>query len=311
MINEKTNIHENFPLKEGNIYYGFKFIRYIYSDKHNNHLCEFECPRCGKTFITQLNNIQSGHTKSCGCLRTEKKKNRVYFVDDSDNKKYVKVFFFNYDGYFIVDFEDYFLIKNFCWSADKILNKKGEITRIISKATINKKIVSLSKFLMNPPNGMEVDHINGETNDFRRINLRICTKKQNLYNREIGQGSVYQKENGKYGIRNFSPVDTVDLEFDTFGESNDVLFHLQDEYMGNFAYRNSQKYAKENDSFEFAIKAIYGGTLQRIFELPQTHVANITLRNILRREKKGICSEGQSYFSLFDLIKKYKQGYFE
>lgn len=190
------------------------------------------------------------------------------------------------------------------------MNKKGEITRIVPKATIDKKTASLSKYLMNTPDDMEIDHISGETNDFRRSNLRICTKKQNLYNREIGQGTVYQKENNKYSICNFPPVNIIDLEFDTFGEAEDALIKLQNEYMGEFSYKNSQMIAKKNDSHEFSIIAVLGGTLQQIFELPQTHIANLILHNIIRREKKGIYSEEQAHFYLFDLIDKYKEGYF-
>ncbi len=42
--------------------------------------------------------------------------------------------------------------------------------------------VSLHRFLMNPPNGMEVDHINRDTLDNRRSNLRIVTHAENMKN---------------------------------------------------------------------------------------------------------------------------------
>jgi hypothetical protein len=40
----------------------------------------------------------------------------------------------------------------------------------------------LHRYLLNFPKDMEVDHINGNTLDNRRENLRICTSRQNTYN---------------------------------------------------------------------------------------------------------------------------------
>jgi hypothetical protein len=42
----------------------------------------------------------------------------------------------------------------------------------------------LHTFLMKPPKGKEVDHINGDSLDNRRKNLRICTHSENCQNRK-------------------------------------------------------------------------------------------------------------------------------
>lgn len=41
---------------------------------------------------------------------------------------------------------------------------------------------SVSRWIMQPPPGMVVDHISGDTLDNRRANLRVCTHAQNLAN---------------------------------------------------------------------------------------------------------------------------------
>lgn len=44
------------------------------------------------------------------------------------------------------------------------------------------RAILLHRSLLNPPAGMQVDHINGDKLDNRRSNIRICTKSQNAIN---------------------------------------------------------------------------------------------------------------------------------
>jgi len=50
--------------------------------------------------------------------------------------------------------------------------------------------VQLHRFLMDPPSDMVVDHINGDTLDNRRSNLRICTRIENFRNRKRSKNNT-------------------------------------------------------------------------------------------------------------------------
>ena len=66
----------------------------------------------------------------------------------------------------------------------------------------------LHVLLLDPPKGMEVDHINGTPTDCRRENLRIVTHKQNMQNLALRRdsttmcrGIVFDKRSKRYSAR--------------------------------------------------------------------------------------------------------------
>lgn len=65
----------------------------------------------------------------------------------------------------------------------------------------------MHRVIMDTPDGMETDHINGNGLDNRRSNLRICTLNQNHQNRKrylgtsIYKGVDYHKGTGKWRVR--------------------------------------------------------------------------------------------------------------
>lgn len=97
----------------------------------------------------------------------------------------------------IVDDEDYEILGNKNWYAEPkginvyVYRKLNQVEKSGRKT----RRISLHRFIMNAPDGMEVDHINGNGLDNRRENLRICTRSENAKNIRKHKGvhsSIYK-----------------------------------------------------------------------------------------------------------------------
>lgn len=90
-------------------------------------------------------------------------------------------------GHFaIIDDEDYESVEKFKWRYSPSFCSgyaiRGQHVGFEDGKQVSKTI-SMHRFIMNAPEGMEVDHINGNGLDNRRCNLRIATRSQNKWNR--------------------------------------------------------------------------------------------------------------------------------
>ncbi len=97
--------------------------------------------------------------------------------------------------YALVDNEDYELLSSFNWQATQSSNNKTFYARRNNGYGKNKQRlkVSMHRQIMNFPIGSEVDHINGNTLDNRKCNLRICTHSQNVQSqKDRGGKSKYR-----------------------------------------------------------------------------------------------------------------------
>ena len=86
----------------------------------------------------------------------------------------------------LVDDEDYDRIASVKWYA----SVQSNVTYANRDTCESGKrvTVSMHRFIMQPPKGMRVDHINGDGLDNRKANLRICTPGENLRNQRRAKG---------------------------------------------------------------------------------------------------------------------------
>ena len=95
--------------------------------------------------------------------------------------------------YTIIDGEDYERVSKFKWCASKVQNN-FYATRSDHK---NNKTIRLHRFIMNITNPkIVIDHINCNSLDNRKYNLRLCSHQQNLCNR----GEMKNNTSGYKGV---------------------------------------------------------------------------------------------------------------
>lgn len=95
------------------------------------------------------------------------------------------------DKFVCVDDEDYLKYHHLKWH----LSDTGYAVRR------NKKTERLHRLIMNAPNGMVVDHLNGDKLDCRKANMRVCSQRENSLNRHGVKGYAFDKTRGKWLVR--------------------------------------------------------------------------------------------------------------
>lgn len=179
----------------------------------------FKCLNCGKETTSKRNNIFCSN--EC-YLEFRKRPNQII-----EKEQYAELIIRSMKygiKHIVIDLEDVDKCKNYKWflSFDEILNSFYVKT--------SKYPYSLHRVIMNCPKGFVVDHINHNTLDNRKENLRICTHAENMKNRKKvrecvncidlkRQNEELQKENEKLDTENKRLVaELTNPVFDSFEE---------------------------------------------------------------------------------------------
>jgi hypothetical protein len=115
----------------------------------------------------------------------------------------------------IVDAEDFPKVANIKWNAAKN-GKRGQFYAM-NQVSAGKGVTiatPMHRLIMDAPKGMVVDHINGDTLDNRRSNLRICTIAQNGQNRSKQSNNT----SGVKGVYCNTTRGTWQVAFDSNGK---------------------------------------------------------------------------------------------
>lgn len=148
----------------------------------------------------------------------------------------------------LIDDEDYDKIKNYTWGVkyDKTIDNfyVAAFNKGMSKGDIEN--IRIHRLIMNAPKDKVVDHINHNTLDNRKENLRLCSHGENQANgkkRSSGKTSkykgVFKRESGKFRAKIRCKEITTNLgtfenEIDAAKAYNNAAL----KYFGEFALLN-------------------------------------------------------------------------
>ena len=179
---KRNNKPENLPtVRKGFIKGQLKVLERLPHGPYEKPKVKVLC-RCGNVKnMFSCNIIKSTQSFSCGeCGPYYQVKNGLIYVHLSDK---------NGETVFVVDVEDANFVLNRTWTLHKDTNN----TYVRGSGTDR---VFLHRHLTDCPEGMFVDHINGNSLDNRRSNLRVVEGQVNFMNRKMPKNNT----SGRIGI---------------------------------------------------------------------------------------------------------------
>lgn len=212
-----------------------------YKTEKDGYYYDYRCKcDCGNELITNRRYLMKGKVQSCGCLSRDKssengKKRKKYNIYDLSNSFGIG-YTSNTKEPFYFDLEDYNSIKEYCWHKDNngyIISQKDDkkikLHRLVLISKENKDFV--------------VDHINHNTLDNRKENLRICTRQQNTMNR-ICKGVTKRKDTVNDKFRSYITINKKRINlgtFNTYEEAKEKRTIAEILYFEEYRYNHNNK----------------------------------------------------------------------
>lgn len=143
----------------------------------------------------------------------------------------------------LIDDEDFEKISKYHWSVNYDSKKKGYYI----KTEYNKNRFFIHRIIMDAKNGELVDHINRNTLDNRKSNLRICTIAQNIRNSKphstknrtsVFKGVYFSKSVHRWCAKIYHGKNIYLGNFKIQEEAAIAYDKAAKKYFGDFAYLN-------------------------------------------------------------------------
>lgn len=103
----------------------------------------------------------------------------------------------------IVDDDDYKWLSKMKWHASVTPGGTVYAARKKPSGDGTRTIQYMHRVINETPDGMDTDHLNGNTLDNRKANLRACTRSENILNspRAVGRGWQYCNQTNRWFVR--------------------------------------------------------------------------------------------------------------
>lgn len=173
----------------------------------------------------------------------EVKNNEITIYDDYAKMKIVSETHGEFEV--IIDLDDVDVLSESKWCVNKYKTKSSNYYAIYA---IGRKGIMMHRFITNAPKGFVVDHINHNTLDNRKSNLRVCTHLENRKNNKeyenntsghVGVCWYYYRGVNKW--KSHIKVDSTLIHlgyYDTYEDACKARKEAEEKYFGEFNYSN-------------------------------------------------------------------------